>query len=139
MACGHVDEFSCGDVSDCRFLGPEEFKEVASKKAGVELLHKPDLLVVIKTVEDVYGLAAGELSGTDRSFRMAEARSMAAWAVRDFSSAKLTELGTLFGRDVTTMSSAASRLVAKAAKDGEVAMRLDQVKTILVNFATLQA
>jgi len=139
MSSGHREEFSCGDKKDGRFLGEDDFKETIGNLVADEVLHKPGIEVVIKAVEATYGLAEGTLANSDGSFRMAEARSMAAWAVRELSDASLTDLAKTLHRDVTSLSSSIRRLLARAKTDRNVAARLEDLKVRLLNFATLQA
>lgn len=136
---GHCAEFSSGDKGDARFLGPDDFMDMIYEKAEPEALQKPGIKAVIEAVEGLYGLSEGGLAEADRSFKMAEARSMAAWAVREMSDATLTELGLTLGRDVTSLSSSIARLLTRAKNDDELAERMQEVKKILHDFATLQA
>ena len=136
---GHKDEFSGGEKSDSRLLGGDCFREMIYEKVEPEPSHKPGITVVLDAVEKLYGLQPGGLATSDRSFKMAEARSMAAWGVREMSAASLTELGKTLNRDMTTLSSSIGRLLTKAKRDRELATRLEQLRGLIADFATLQA
>ncbi|WP_328759436.1 transposase [Geomonas azotofigens] len=136
---GHCEAFSRGDTADSRLLGPDEFIDMVVEKMGPEHLRKPCIADVIKAVESLYGLPEDGLVNADRSFKMAEARSMAAWAVREMSDDTLTDLGHILGRDVTSLSSSITRLTTKSKIDDDLAERMAQLKRNLSDFATLQA
>lgn len=136
---GHKDQFSCGDKSDGRLLGEDTFREMIYEKVEPEPSQKPGLQVIIEAVEKLYGLKPGGLATSDRSFKMSEARSMAAWAVREMSDASLTELGKTVNRDMTTLSSSIGRLLTRAKRDRELATRLEKLNGLIADFATLQA
>ncbi len=90
MRDGHCDAFSSGDTADSRLLGADDFIDMVVEKMEPERLRKPTIVDVITAVEMLYGLPKGGLVNADRSFKMAEARSMAAWAVREMSDETLT-------------------------------------------------
>ncbi|WP_136524330.1 transposase [Geomonas ferrireducens] len=136
---GHCDVFSHGDIADTRFLGPDDFVDKIHDNIEPEHMRKPAIPEIIEAVERLYGLTGGGLVNADRSFKMAEARSMVAWAVREMSDDTLTDLGHVFGRDVTTLSSSITRLTARSKSDHEIAERMKNLHKILVDFATLQA
>ncbi len=104
-----------------------------------EHMRKPAIPEIIDAVEHLYGLPDGGLVKADRSFKMAEARSMVAWAVREMSDDTLTNLGHVLGRDITTLSSSISRLTARSKFDHDLAERMRNLQITLVEFATLQA
>jgi len=109
-------------------LGEEEFLEAVLTKTGLEPAEKPGIDAVIEAVEAIYGMTKGSLAHSGRSFKSAEARSMAAWAVRGLSDTTLTQLGQMLDRDVTTLSSSIGRMLLRAKSDKEVAMRLDRLR-----------
>ena len=104
-----------------------------------EALQKPGIKAVVEAVEELCGLNQGGLAAAGRSFKMAEARSMAVWAVREMSDTTITELGRTLGRDVTSLSSSITRLLARVKDDHELAGRMQALKKILHDFAILQA
>ncbi|QWV93189.1 hypothetical protein KP004_18785 [Geomonas oryzisoli] len=106
------------------------------EKMGPEQLKKPCIADVLRAVERIYGLPEDGLVNADRSFKMAEAGSMAAWAVREMSDDTLTDLGHILGRDVTSLSSSIARLTDKSKGNADLAERMKQLKENLIDFET---
>jgi hypothetical protein len=101
---GHRKEFHRGEGNDSRVLGEDRFVERILIQAEGIPEKKPTLDIIIRAVEQLKDLQLGELASAGQGIRIARARSLAAWAVRDLSDATLTELARRLGRDGTTMN-----------------------------------
>jgi REP-associated tyrosine transposase len=124
---GHRPEFHGMNTQDSRILGDDTFiEEVLRGEAPMRMVTTMDN--VLAAVREVCGLTAEEMASASQGVRVSEGRALAAWGVLNLCEATLTELGKIVGRDVTSLSSAARRLVSRAKKGDEVAARMDSVR-----------
>lgn len=130
---GHRPEFHGVDAKDSRILGNDSFTE--------EILHdsetqraKLSLDRLIEAVNVVYGFSTGAIAGRTRA--ASEARGVAAWIAQETVGCTVTEVAKATGRDASSLSSAASRMQAKARTGDELALRKRLVET---EIARLQA
>jgi chromosomal replication initiation ATPase DnaA len=94
---------------------------------------------IIAAVREVCGLTAEEMLSPTQGVRISEGRALAAWGVLSLCDGTLTELGKLVGRDVTSLSSAARRLVHRSKNDSEVMARMEAIRRVATKFASLQS
>ena len=128
---GHREDFHGKGSADARVIGEDRFVETALKRADSPLLRKPDLDTVIAAVRKMYGLEEEELASHGQTRLVAEARSMAAWAVQEFSSGTLTDLARRFERDLSAMSTAIRRLNERRKGHLELAEKADRLARAL--------
>jgi len=135
---GHRPEFHGMNAFDNRVIGDDTFIQAVLGKEPLSTvaLTTDEILAV---VQELCGVTAEEMLSPGQGLRISEARALAAWGVRSFTSATLTELGKKLGRDVTSLSSAAKRLEARSKNDNAVAARMDALKTASAKFAGLQS
>lgn len=69
-----------------------------------------------------------ELGQGGKHRNRSEAQAVAAWLVREAQGIRLTELAEKFGRDLSSMSIAASRVEQRAKTDKTLAQKLAQLK-----------
>jgi REP element-mobilizing transposase RayT len=136
---GRRQEFHRGSGKDGRVLGEDHFVEEVLRQAENQPLKKPSVEEILEHVASFYQLSVDELAAPGQDRRKSEARSLAAWAVREWSDGTLTDLSNRTGRDVTTLSSAAGRLLARSRSDVGLAKRIDQLQKALGKVAILQA
>jgi chromosomal replication initiation ATPase DnaA len=72
------------------------------------------------------------LSSRLRSRIGAEARTLIAWAVAEFSDGTISEVGRLFNRDVTTLSAGIKRMTDNSRSDQVVAAKMNSVKMAIL-------
>ncbi|KAF0215504.1 MAG: hypothetical protein FD174_4098, partial [Geobacteraceae bacterium] len=109
-------------------FGEDRFVDEVLYKAGAQPQKKADIEAVLTAVERLYGIKVEELSKQGQDRRLSEARNLAAWGVKEMTSATLTELSRRIGRDVTTLSSGEKRLQMRAKSDSELAMKMVDFK-----------
>lgn len=124
---GYRPDFHSG-TSEGRFLGDGGFAQEAFRQAGKVKSSRVTLDGVIQRVCRLYRMDERELLAPGKARGPAEARGVVALIVREAPHLSLTDLSAHFGRDITTLSTAASRLVARAKKDPELAARLQRLK-----------
>lgn len=130
---GHRPEFHGISGSDSRILGDDSFADRVLGDAEERPL-KLSLDQLNEAVNRVYGFSPGDLAGRTR--QAAEARGVAAWVALESGSCTLVELAKVVERDATSLSSAASRMRAKAKSREELASRKGRVDA---EIARLQA
>jgi len=130
---GHRSEFHGLSGGDNRILGDDSFADRVLGR-GEERPLKLSLGQLIEAVNRVYGFSGGDLAGRTR--QAAEARGVAAWVALESGSCTLVELAKGVERDATSLSSAASRMQAKAKSCEELASRKDRIDA---EIARLQA
>ena len=128
---GRNDQFHNGG-SDSRLLGEDCFVEEAMTKAQMSLEIKPAVSGIIEAVKMECGIDDEILSSRLRSRIGAEARTLIAWAVAEFSDGTISEVGRLFNRDVTTLSAGIKRMTDKSRSDPVVAAKMNSVKMAIL-------
>ncbi len=128
---GHQTEYHSGSGTDNRILGDETFVDRVLGQQGSMQKSKVTLDAVIKEVCRHYSIVERDLESLSRGRRSSEARGMAAWLILELGICPLGELENRVGRDVTTLSSAAKRLLIRAKKDQNLASTMRELlKTI---------
>lgn len=135
---GHREDFHGKGSADTRVIGDDRFVETAQERADSLMPRKPDLDTIIAVVSKMYGLKEDDLASHGQTRLAAEARSMAAWAVQEFSSGTLTDLARRFGRDLSAISTSIRRLKERLKGHGGLAEKADRL-TQEIKVASCQA
>ena len=110
---GHRQEFHEG-TSGGRILGDVSFIEGVYEKSELSEQRAETLDEIIERVGREYGLSEEEMSAKGRQRDRVEARAMIAYLVREAPGLSLTELGRRMNRDVSTLSSAADKIMRRS-------------------------
>ena len=135
---GRNDQFHKGGL-DSRLLGEERFVEEAMNKAQIRMDVKPTVSEIVETVKIISSIDDETLCSRQRGRSVTEARTLIAWAVAEYSDGTISEVGRMYGRDVTTLSACIKRMTGKARRDPGVAARMSLVKSAIGSKATKQA
>ena len=112
---GHRPEFHGLSAVDSRLLGDEPFVE-SNLALSDEVLSRPIAMTkLMAAVCRYYQISPNELK--ERTHCASRARAMAAWFARDSTGCTITELAKMVGRDLSTLSSRATKLQLRARKD----------------------
>jgi len=76
----------------------------------------------------IYALRAEDLWGGGQKRLPSEARSLAAWAVRELTDATLSELAERMKRDPSTLSAAIRRFEVRLKNEPELARKVERLK-----------
>jgi len=136
---GHRRDFHGVGSKDSRILGEDRFLNDVLKQADQQPLKQPDIETCIRLVTQYFDCKIDSLRKPGRQQKESRIRAFLAWVVREHSSTNLTELANWLNRDVSTLSSAATRLVAKANQQPEIRQDMDQLQKLISNLATMQA
>lgn len=135
---GHRPEFHGMNILDSRVFGDDTFiEEVLRDEQPMHAVTTMD--DVLAAVREICGLTAEDMLSPAQGVRVSEGRALAAWGVLYLCNGTLTELGGIVGRDVSSLSSAARRLISRSKKDSEAAARMDLVSKVAAKFASLQS
>lgn len=132
---GRKDEFHMGGEFDSRLLGEERFVDEALERVQVRRELKPTVGEVKEVVKTICGIDDDTLCSRHRSRSATEARTLTAWAVAEFSDGTISEVGRIFGRDITTLSACIKRMTDKARHNFVIAGRMELVRQTLMNKA----
>lgn len=130
---GRNTEFHQGGGFDSRLLGIESFVDESLGKAQLRREQKPAVREVLETIKTICNTDNATLCSRQRGRSITEARTLAAWAVAEFSAGTISEVGRIFGRDVSTLSACIKRMTSKARHDSVIAGRMELVKQALMN------
>jgi chromosomal replication initiation ATPase DnaA len=83
---------------------------------------------VIEAVTNIYGLREVDLRASDQKRYPLEARSLAAWAVRELTDATLNDLGRRLTRDASTLSAAIRRFEVRVKNEPDLAEKVETLK-----------
>lgn len=120
---GHSEVFY-GGKADSRVVGEEDFvKRVIKRPARVK---PPRLETIVAYVCKHYGLTRKALLAQGRSRLPAEARALLAWLATKSKAGTLANLAADFGRDLSTVSHALSRLQERSRNSRSFASTLEQ-------------
>ena len=133
---GHRGAFHGEGSADTRICGEDGFQLGVLQRVQEFPAVRPDLVTTVTCVADYFGCEIEMLKKVGQGRHRSRARAFAAWAVSEYSSGTLTELGVLLARDVSTLSSAARRLELQVHKSADLA-RIQ--KELAVKLANLQA
>ncbi len=136
---GRKGEFHQGGEFDSRLLGEEQFVDEALEKVQMRREVKPTIGEVLEVVKKVCSIDYETLCSRHRGRSVTEARTLTAWAIAEFSDGTISEVGRIFGRDITTLSACIKRMTSKARHDSVIAGRMDLVKQTVMNKAIQQS
>jgi len=122
------DDLQRGGTIDRRILGNEEFVAEALDAPPVKVGGAADVRAVVEAVLEDYRISLEELAAPGKKRLASEARAVAALIVFEDGHGTLTELGRLVGRDVTTLSSAISRLKGRLGSEGRLAAQVAHLR-----------
>ncbi len=135
---GRNEQFHSGGL-DSRLLGEEGFIEEAMSKAQILMEIKPSIYEIVKAVKIICDIDDEILCSRQRSRIGSEARTLVAWAVSEFSAGTVSEVGRMFGRDITTLSACIKRMTNKSRNDPAIAAKMSSVKEGIAVKAIKQA
>ncbi|PLX98541.1 MAG: transposase, partial [Desulfuromonas sp.] len=115
------DDLQRGGLVDRRVLGDEQFVAEALEAPVVKVGGAAEVRAVVDVVMEHYGITLWALKAPGKARLAAEARAVAALSVLEGGYGTLTELGRLVARDLTTLSSAVSRLKTRLGGNGKLA------------------
>jgi len=122
----HRDDFHGGEI-DTRILGDEHFAERVLFEDKIPITEY-SLDSCIETVCQHYDLEAAALSEPGSLHEPSEARAVIAWLMRNCGKESLTTLAQLFGRDISTMSSAVRRLEERMRQSDHLRATIGEIK-----------
>lgn len=121
---GHSKTFY-GGQADTRIVGEEDFVKVILKSEPAH--HRaPPVNELISYACHSYGLTRKALLAAGRTRQPAEARALIAWLALKTQATPLTALAQTFGRDISTLSHALSRIEQRSRKSAAFAKTLDR-------------
>lgn len=109
------------------------------RQAEQQPLERPDLMACIRLITGYFQCDSEEIRRPGRNQKYSLIRAFLAWAVLEYSSSNLSELGRWVKRDVSTLSSSVRRLYDRVDKQRELKEDMQQLKERLASIATLQA
>lgn len=130
------NEFHHGGDFDSRLLGEERFVDEVLEKAQLRREQKPTIHEVLETIKTICNIDDETLCSPQRGRSAAFARSLAAWAVAEFSDGTVSEVGRIFGRDISTLSACIRRMTDKARNDYVIAGKMELVRQTLMKEVT---
>lgn len=121
---GHNETFY-GGQADSRIVGEEDFVKAILKSKPARR-RVPPISELTSYACRSYGLTPKALLAAGRARRPAEARALIAWLALKTQAAPLTLLAQTFGRDISTLSHALSRIEERSRKSAAFAKALSQ-------------
>lgn len=134
MAQGHRPEFHGHGMADSRCIGEDRFVEQTLIKADTHPLRRFSVQELIEAVCGVYGV--GEEQIRSRGMLSSEIRGVAAYFALELHGCDLVGLAHEVGRDSSSLSSAARRIVGRARCDEALSSKIDRLRD---SFTALQA
>ena len=114
-----------------RLLGDDYFAEKALAKTEEKFQVRYSLDQIIMAVCDEYEMKPSMLAEPGRRRDVSEARAMAALLTLDADNLTLTDLATVFRRELSGLSQAAGRLQKRLPTDRNLAARMEGIKELL--------
>jgi hypothetical protein len=133
FAEGHRREFHKGSLEG-RLLGDDDFAESALRKSDQEFKRRVSLDDILTYVCKYYAIQPAELAQSGKQRKISEARTMAAWLIRENECLSLTELGRRTKRDISSLSQGINRLLKRAAQDNALAERMGRIRSDLAEY-----
>lgn len=121
---GNRPEFH-GSGRDSRVLGDDSFAEKILANIDDEPVQRISIDKIVSAVCAFYGIQPDELK--DRTHRAARLRGITAWLALETDGCTITELSVLTGRDVSTLSTQASRVREQAKCDANLAWEFTKI------------
>ena len=88
---------------------------------------------MLETIKTICHIDDEALYSKQRGRSITEVRTLAAWAVAEFSAGTISEVRRIFGRDISTLSACIKRMTARARDDSVIAGKMELVKQALRN------
>jgi putative transposase len=126
----HREEFHRGP-EDGRVLGKSEFTAMVLRPTGSAPAHSCSLDDVVTAVVASFAMEPGVLASHDKGRRAALARGVLAQLVLESSAGTLTQLAHLCHRDVSSLSSAATRVRQRARRNRALGQHIDALRASL--------
>jgi chromosomal replication initiation ATPase DnaA len=126
-------------MDDSRILGDDSFTDRVLGQAGDRPKRHLRLEEIITAVCRNYAIEENEIATPGKYRKLSEARGMAAWLILETGYGSISALGSLTGRDVTTLSAVAKHLQERAKKDSGLSERMMELKKELGLIALMQA
>ncbi len=127
---GRREEFH-RDSTQGRILGDDRFAEEAMARAGRQERRAVNLGEVLGAVCARLGISEEELAVAGKARAGSQGRALTAWLVRQVPELSLQEAACRLGRDISSLSAAATRLEGRVREDTELARMIAQLKADL--------
>ncbi len=129
---GHRAEFHRGSGPGA-ILGDDRFAEVAMARAGRRESRPVALEEVLDVVCAEVGVSEQDLAAPGKRRPASNARALLAWLVRQRPELSLQELANRLGRDISSLSAAATRFERRMDEDAELEREVAQVRAKIEN------
>jgi len=136
---GQEEEFRRGTRGERRVLGGNPFIEEVFRRAKQERKKTPSMGEVIRRVCEQYGVEEKELSAAGKNRRVSLVRGIIARLILESGELTLTELSKRLNRDISTLSSAAKRLLILSNKDAGMGKKLEGFRREILEIGQLPA
>lgn len=127
---GHREDFHRRTVEG-RILGDEYFAENALRQSDKASRAQIKLESIISVVCAARKMDLDQISGADRGRAGAAARALIAYLALELGAATLTEVGNFLNRDISTLSTAVSRLRERIKQESELAAEAKRLMNLL--------
>jgi hypothetical protein len=123
----HRPEFHGGSL-DPRVLGDDNFVDSCLASSG-NVPPRVTIQEIVAKVCQEYNIEMAALQTQSQQRTVSEARAVVGWLARETGCVTLSEVGTIFNRDVGTISSTVSRLSTKMQNLPELTSKLQSLKS----------
>ena len=130
---GSRPEFHVGGQYDGRVLGGDDFVQRSLGKTEGSVCGSLNLGQIVDAVAEELMLEPEQLVSPGKGRRFAEARAAVAWLVQEVEGVTLKEAADRFGRDASSLSSAAQRFRQRMVEDDRLRERFLALKNKLPN------
>ncbi len=128
---GYNHEYQSVNTNDSRVLGDDTFIDKVLSRTEGRSNQRMNLDVIMACVCRNLGIAVADLKTPGKNRKLSEARGMVAWLILETGEAKLSELSSYTGRDVSPLSSSAKAVQLRAGDDQDLADYMRVVKEYL--------
>jgi REP element-mobilizing transposase RayT len=125
-------EFHSGSLEG-RILGDDCFADEVLQKACQQSNQPKSLDEILVAICNHFSISLDEVAAIGKTKPQSEVRAIAALLIRESPDHSLTELGTKLNRDVSSLSQAARRLAESMNADPDLARRVNELKSQLIN------
>jgi len=134
----HRKDFHHG-AAERGILGNDDFVEKALKHANPVSGARIDLESIVSLVCAARKMDLDQVRATDRGRAGAQARALIAYLALEARAATLTQVGTVFNRDISTLSTAVARLRERMKHDAELGAETKRLLSLLAIKKTIKA
>ncbi len=127
---GHREDFHQG-AAERRILGNDHFVENALRQADQTSRPHIQFESIISLVCAARKMDSHQVCSPDRGRAGAAARALIAFLAVELGAATLTEVGNFFNRDISTLSTAVSRLRKRMKQESELAAEAQRLMNLL--------